>query len=415
MATRLSVGLDAQRHLHRLAVVYAVELRLKIVAELYIREMSAKLFFEAYGGGTLSRVHQNFERLVREGWLRLVHTKGPGGSRRGGVEQFYRATEPPIVYAESWALIPYSVRVTGSVNLFKQIAPRLRGDIEEAEQSPAAKRDLTCTTLLLDDEGWRRVTQATNAQFTHFFDEQEDARRRVLHTGEKLMRGDVFLITFQSAGRGGHSHSSLDGLIVERPQEPLGSFPERLAPIFRDELQRDILSEMNQREVSATQFHREVGGASKPVISRRFKGLETAGWSIIGQQLSGGARRGATEKFYRPTIPAIRAHHPCANPPKALRETENWQTFVNLCEEIKEAMLVGAFDARVDRFLTWSLIHVDKQGWESVIAGLESLLSFMLEEQKRSMARMAKSGEKPIKMTVGLGAFEALKETIKAP
>lgn len=413
MAPRLSVGLDAQDYLDRLAVVYAVELRLKIVAELYIREMSAKQFFEAYGGGSLSRVHQNFERLAAEGWLRLVHTEGPGGSRRGGVEQFYRATEPPVVYAESWALIPYSVRVTGSVNLFKQIAPRLRGDIEEADQSVAAKRDLTCTALVLDNEGWSRVTQATNAQFIHLFDEQEDARRRVLHTGEKLMRGDVFLITFQSADSGGQS--SLDGLIVERPQEPLGSFPERLAPIFRDELQRSILSEMNQREISATQFHREVGGASKPVISRRFKSLETAGWSIVGQQLTGGARRGATEKLYRPTVPAIRAYHPCANPPKALRETENWQTFVNLCEEIREAMLVGTFDARVDRFLAWSLIQVDKQGWENVIVGLESLLSFMLEEQKRSMARIAKSGEKPIKMTVGLGAFEALKETIKAP
>jgi len=114
VAARLAVGVDAQDWLHRLSVVFSVELRLKIVAELYIREMSAKQFYEQYGGGSLSRVHQNFQILVKNGWLRLVHSEGPGGNRRGGVEQFYRATEPPIVHAEAWALIPYSVRVASA-------------------------------------------------------------------------------------------------------------------------------------------------------------------------------------------------------------------------------------------------------------------------------------------------------------
>jgi hypothetical protein len=61
------------------------------------------------------------------------------------------------------------------------------------------------------------------------------------------------------------------------------------------------------------------------------------------------------------------------------------------------------------------LISLDRQGWESVIAGIESLLEFISQEQKRAMLRIAKSGERPITMTVGLGAFEALKDSIKAP
>lgn len=414
MATRLAVGLDAADRLRRLAVVYAVALRLKIVAELYIREMSAKQFHAQYGGGSLSRVYQNFETLACDDWLRQVHSKGPGGDRRGGVEQFYRATEPPIVYADSWALIPYSVRVTASLNLFRQIAPRLRGDIEEIGSSTALRRDLTCSVLLLDQEGRNRVTKAADALFVHFFEEQEDSRRRVLHTGEKLIRGDVFVVTFQSADGGARS-SIRDGLLLERPREPLGSFPERLAPIFKDEVRRDILSEMNQREISVTKFYRDIGGASKPVITRRFKGLEGGGWTAKGRQMTGGTRRGAREQFYRPTVPTIGAYDPCSKPPRALVGSENWAAFVSLCEEVKEAMLAGVFDAWIDRFLTWTLIHVDKQGWESIIDGVESLFALIRKEQKDALARMAKTGEKPVRMTVGLGAFEALKETIKAP
>jgi hypothetical protein len=94
---------------------------------------------------------------------------------------------------------------------------------------------------------------------------------------------------------------------------------------------------------------------------------------------------------------------------------ESWYTFERLCASIKEAMMSGTFDARADRYFAWSLISLDRQGLESVIAGIESLFEFISEEQKRAMLRMAKSGEKPITMTVGLGAFEALKELIKAP
>lgn len=414
MAARLAVGLDPRDRLLRLATLFAVELRLKIVAELYIREMSAKQFFAAYGGGSLSRVHKNFEVLAKEGWLSRTYSEGPGGSRRGGVEQFFRATEPPIVHAECWALIPYSVRVSASMNLFKQIAPRLRGDIEKADESALPKRDLTCSALLLDQEGWTRVTKVVSALFAQLFEEQEDARRRVLHTGAALMRGDIFLITFQSADSGARS-ALRDGLIAERPQEPLGSFPEHLAPILRDEIRRDILSALNDNETSVTQFYRDFDGASKPMISRRFKSLEGSGWTTKGRQMTGGVRRGAIEQFYRPTIPRIGTYDPCLNADRTLVESDSWTAFGNLCEEIKEAMMVGAFDARIDRFLTWSLIHVDRQGWESVISGVESLYDLILLEQGRAMKRMAKSGEKPIRMTVGLGAFEALKESVKAP
>jgi DNA-binding transcriptional ArsR family regulator len=413
MAARLAIGTDARERLRRLAVVFAVELRMKIVVELYMREMSAPQFYREFGGGSATRINQNFRTLAKKEWLRLVHSEGPGGDRRGAVEHFYRATELPFMDAESWALLPYSVRVTSSWNMLTQIAPRLRGDLEVSSQEARHRRDLSCTAFLLDEEGWKRAIKAVTAQFARLFDEQEDARRRSLLSGEELIRADVFLIAFQSPNGG--SRPVAGDFLLECPREPLIRFPERIAPILEDDVRLEIVSELNEREISVTQFHRELGGASKPGISRRFKGLEGGGWVAKSAKRTGGARRGATEQFYRATKPALHRHEPCANPPRALKGSESWKTFERLRDGIKEAMISGSFDARSDRCFTWSLVRLDRQGWENVIAGIESLSAFISQEQGLAMRRIASAGEVPITMTVGLAAFEALKESVKAP
>jgi DNA-binding transcriptional ArsR family regulator len=414
MAARLAIGTDARERLRRLAVVFAVELRMKIAVELYMRVMSAPQFYREFGGGSPTRINQNFSTLAKKNWLRLVRSEGPGGRRRGGIEHFYRATEPPFIDAEGWALLPYSVRATSSWNLFKQIAPRLRGDLEVSSNGARHRRDLSCTEVLLDEEGWKRAIAAHDAQFVGFFEEQEDARRRSDLNDEELIRADVFLIAFQSPDSGRLLAAS-GPLLLENPREPLFGFSERLAPILEDDVSLEIVSELNKREISVTQFHRELGGASKPAIGRRFKGLEGGGWAAKGKTKTGGTRRGATEQFYRATKPVIHGYDPGADAPSALKGTESWNTFERLCASIKEAMMSGTFDARADRYLAWLLISLDRQGWESVIAGIESLFEFISEEQRRATLRIAKSGEKPITMTLGLGAFEAMKDSIKAP
>ena len=413
MAAPLAIGMaQARERLRRLAVVFAVELRMKIVVELYMREMSARLFYREFGGGSPARVSQNFRRLEKGLWLVEAYREGPGGPRHGGIERFYRAIELPFMDSEGWALLPYSVRAASSWNMFRQIAPRLRGDLE-ASDAPRYKRDLSLTTILLDEEGCKRTHAAMRKLFLGLFDEQEEARRRCRGDGGELIRADAFLIAFPSAG--GWVRSAGSDLLVPQSREPLIRFPERLAPILKDDVSFEIVTEMNQQELSVTGFHREFGGASKPSISRRFKGLESSGWSTKGVQATGGARRGATEQFYRATKPVVRGYDPCTDAPAALRETGNWDTFERLCAAIMEAMASETFDARADRFFAWSLIRLDRLGWESIISEIDSLAALISQEEKRAKRRIAESGEKPIAITVSLGAFEAMKELIIAP
>jgi len=411
VAAKLAIGINSREHLRRLSVVFAVELRLQIVTELYMREMSPKQFFEEFGGGSISRVTQNFERLVKTGWLRYIRSEGPGGRRRGGVEHFYRAMETAFFDAQTWALVPYSVRVATSWSLFNQIAPRLRQVLESSNLAGSQRRDLSCTRILLDELGWERAIEAVDAQFLCLFEEQKDARLRVAVSDEELIRADVLLVAFESPMRGGQFGPRL----VESEKEPLIPFTERLSPILADDICMQIVTELNRREMSVTQFHREFGGATMGGIRRRFKRLETSAWLKKVREETGGRRRGAREHFFRATRPVIIDGNAWADPPDALLGTQSWRTFERFSGKVKEAMRAGTFDARVDRYVTLSFLSLDQQGWANVVAGIEALSAFIFEEQECAKVRMKKSGEKPVVMTVGLGAFEASKDSIKAP
>lgn len=405
MAARLALGGDPRERLRRLAVLFAVELRLKIVAELYMREMSAKQFYLEFGGGSVARVSQNFIRLVEAGWLRFVRTLPAGGARHGAAEHIYRATEPAYFDAETWALVPYSLRTASSWNIYKQVAPRLRASIEGMSDEADWMRALTCEQWVLDSIGWQRVIEALDGFFQTIFEVQQDSRVRAEH-GEGVLRpADVFVIAFESAG----SYSTPQGIdLVEQHIEPLAPFGARLAPVLRDDVLLEIAAELNRREVSPTQFHREIGGANRKEIWTRFRGFERYGWSALVRKERGGRRRGGTEHFYRATKPAYSDYDACAEPLSSVKKSEAWQAFEEFCADAVGSMKAGVFDARTDRYVTWSNIVLDECGWETVLAGLEELRSFISKEEQQSRKRIKKSGEAPKTMTAGLAAMETV-------
>lgn len=403
-ASKVQVG-----PLRRLSVVFAVELRLKIVTELYMREMSPTRFYEEFGGGSISRITRNFERLEESGWLEYIRSEGPGGSRRGGVEHFYRATELAYFDAETWALLPYSLRVAFSWNSFKQIAGRLRVAIEAGRLDGHSEREFGYGSLCLDRVGWDNAIEAIRAHFAFIFEEQEEAARRIARSGEEPFRASIVQIAFESTAG---DDDPIGPRLVESAEEPFVPLPIRLSKVLADEVSMRIVAEANRREISATQFHSEIGGDGVAGIRRRFKKL--AGLVLLTEvkAKTGGRRRGATEKFYRATGPAILDSRsgPWARVSESLEGSAAWKDFEGLSELIKDAMKAGTFDARDDGCLAWSILQLDAEGWGSVLADLRSLRVFVYAEEARARARMAKSGERPVTMTVGLAAFESPKE-----
>ncbi len=409
MAAKVWVGIRARaKFLYRLSVVFAVEVRLKIVTELYMREMSPKQFCEEFGGGSVSRVDRNFKRLAGTGWLR--HVRSAPGKNGRGIEHFYRATELAFCDADTWAMLPYSIRVAFSWNAFKQIAQRLREAMEASTFDARADRHLTSTQIKLDGRGWDRAIEAVSEEFVSQFEEQEDARRRVSHSPDKLFRASSVLMLFESPGG-----SPTAPLLVENHKEPPVPLPLRLSKVFADPVCIQIIQEANQREISAPMFAAEFGGDIY-AIRRRFKKLAQIGWLRAVGRRTGGKRRAAVEVFYKATGPAIlKEDRLWVNAPDSLRETSGWTIFERLTEQVKEAMVAGTFDGREDRVLAWSILALDHQGWRKVTTSIEVLLTFLLKEQERAKVRLRKSGEKPILVTIALGAFESPLEAIKEP
>ena len=244
-------------HLRRLAVVFAVPIRIKIVTELYQRDMSPTLFYEEFGGGSVSRVAQHFEKLEETKWLREVESKGPGGKRRGGTERFYRSTELAFCDHPTWVALPYSIRLVTSWNGFKEIAAQVRRAMEELTFQALPGRQLTNERLLLDEEGWTRVSDAVAEEFEGQWEEQDDARRRVAHSGEKLFRVGSLLVAFELPS----DDEQRFGPSLVASQEPMISLPVRLSKVFEDEICIQIIDEANRGDISVPVFEEKYGKA----------------------------------------------------------------------------------------------------------------------------------------------------------
>jgi hypothetical protein len=418
VATRIWRGVEPQvAYLRRLAIVFAVELRITILTELYQREMSPKRFYEQFGGGSLSRVTYNFKVLAEHGWLRYIRSEGPDSSRRGGVEHFYRATGLAVYDNQTWALVPYSMRVAIAWKTFKALAERVREALIAQTLDARPESHLSFTTVRLDQLGWERVIASADALYESLFEEQEDAKLRMLHSDEKPMVATVALEVFESPPRQPISQRSdrATPLLVGPGMDLPVPLPHRISKVIGDEISLKLLSEANRRKISAPLFHAEFGGESVESVRSRLKTLEKFGWIVEVEEKTGGRRRSAKERFYMARVPVTFDNEGWANVPTATQSTFSWAIFGVLAELVKEAIQVGTFEARLEKHQSWSVLRLDQRGWEKVAAAVEALSACVFEEKTRAESRIATSGEAPITTTIGLAAFESPRQVVKKP
>jgi hypothetical protein len=411
------VGLKSRaKYLQRLAVVYADPLRLKIVTELFMREMSPAQFLEAFGGGSISRVDHSFRVLAEHGWLRYIRTETGKGRRRGGPQHFYRAIELPVFDHETWELVPYSVRVEISWTTFKQFAERVREAVNAGTLDARPNDHLSWTPLLLDAAGWDTIGHAIDSLFESLFEEMADARLRVFRSGETPMLSTVGLALFESPRRvGTEKVERKTPLLAKGMKPPLGA-SRRISRVFADPICLQIIAEANLRDLSVPLFCREVGGDTPKNIRRRFKMLadETYWITKVAEKSGGGKRPGPKEHFYRATAPAIYDNESWADVPEEIKRVYTWTTFMQLSEQVKKAIDAGTFEARLDSHLSWSLLRLDEIGWQNVATQVDGLFALIQREKDRAEDRLAVSGERPVAATVALAAFESPKNAAKA-
>lgn len=183
-------------------------LRLTILAELSTRAMSAKGFFEEFGGGEVSRerVYRAFRTLRDFDWIVLVETKS-GEGRRGGKERFYRAARPPILDATALRrALRESVGNVVSVKIVDTLVERLGEAISAGTMIARDDHHFTWTQGAFDQLGWDRVIGTTDDVAEFAQEEIGRSEKRLAKSGEQPIPITVNLAVFESPATSKREH-----------------------------------------------------------------------------------------------------------------------------------------------------------------------------------------------------------------
>jgi DNA-binding transcriptional ArsR family regulator len=128
-------------------------------------------------GEPLGNVSYHMRFLADLKMVKLVRTE----PRRGAVEHYYQALEPPQVSGDDWAQLPASLRRTLSDGVLGQIAKDLSG----AAKSGGFDREnmhLSRHAMVLDQEGWDELSALLD-------DVQQQARAIQERSAKRLKKG----------------------------------------------------------------------------------------------------------------------------------------------------------------------------------------------------------------------------------
>jgi DNA-binding transcriptional ArsR family regulator len=178
-----------------------------------------------------------------------------------------------------------------------------------------------------------------------------------------------------------------------------------------EELPREALRHPLRLRIVAACYEREVTPKeiadqeklSVRTINNHFRALEKANYiRRTRSDMVNGLRR----HFYVAMRQALLTDSEFAQMPMDARREASGAVLRDLLGNCREALLKGTLDARPDSHLTWSPLTLDQLGWEELMSELTRVFERSTEIEAGSLARLRKSGERPIPTTIALAGFE---------
>jgi hypothetical protein len=402
-STRVRISSEPS-YLSRLGIVWAYPLRLTIVTELYMREMSVSEFFYEFGGSSLGNLYWHFQTLVEHGWLRKVRTK-PGG--RGRPQVVYRSTELAYYDDECAEELPTSVREAFSARILQQMGERIACAKAASVIDCRADRSFWLDSTTLDERGWAESIDVLNGCLRALAQEQLDAKVRIAASGDPAALMMVILAGFESPAKKASAKTSRAGARPAPKMElDLGMALEtRLAMVFGDPMNIRIVKELTDVAMSPSELENKLSELPEGHADRKCKHLEKYGWIARVEEKTGGSRRGAQEVYYRATRPPADIDLW----PKVARSVgpnESAQMLHAFYGRVVESIKAGVFDARPNRYLTWSALLLDEPGWQQVTAFLKTEQRQLLVIQRQANQRLRAAGGPHLLATFFSAAFE---------
>lgn len=177
----------------RMAKALSHPLRLHILAILRKRVASPNQIAQELGEG-LSQVSYHVRVLKQHECIELVDTK----PRRGAVEHFYRATVRPFLTDEDVESLPRDVRegisVVISQMIFQDVMDALGGNTFDSRPD----RHISRTPLILDDQGWDRITALLARTLDEVLEIHAETASRLARNGQSGTPTRVEILHFEA-------------------------------------------------------------------------------------------------------------------------------------------------------------------------------------------------------------------------
>jgi DNA-binding transcriptional ArsR family regulator len=143
----------------------------------------------------LGNVSYHMRFLADLNMVKLVRTE----PRRGAVEHYYEALEPPLISDADWAELPVALRRSLSDSTLSNVARDLRG-AAAAGGFDRPNMHLSRTALLLDEQGWDELADVLADVLDRARKIQEQSNKRRKRADDGAIPTALVLMQFEGGG-----------------------------------------------------------------------------------------------------------------------------------------------------------------------------------------------------------------------
>src|SRR6188474_413641 len=180
----------------------------------------------------------------------------------------------------------------------------------------------------------------------------------------------------------------------------------RLTKALRHPIREHLLACFNERITSATQIGEELG-IDVAAFYKHVQILEELGFieGVDPEEITIKRRRGNREHFFRAKETVLLDASTTQALPRSFRNDLLADQLMSIWDEAIQAIRAGTFDVDSESHVTWIPGLFDSTGWRDAIAILDHALYRLMEVQRESAERVAKSGERGFTATFAMLGF----------
>jgi DNA-binding transcriptional ArsR family regulator len=152
----------------------------------------------------LGNVSYHMRFLADLNMVKLVRTE----PRRGAVEHYYEALEPPLISDDDWAQLPAALRRSLSDSTLSQIARDLKGAAKEGGFD-RKNIHVSRVALTLDEQAWDELSEMLSDVLDRARRLQEASNKRRKRSNGTTIATALVLMQFEGGGASGGKRSRM--------------------------------------------------------------------------------------------------------------------------------------------------------------------------------------------------------------